>query len=475
MNTRLQCEIQQALERAHSRGAEAVIAALIEAAATPQDRIEILDVLRTNNLDTPEALYYQFADRYAESLSRQEEAAKKLEIQGKLQDQQKIIAEMLARDGASLADLAKPLADIERLQDDIGRIRDNSRGRILIPATKQEIVQEIKDKPEALKTSYKLGQDEKETLSFQTGAFSIVAAPTGHGKTTLLINLLLDLARQYPTKRHWLFSYEEGRAAIVVKTLNAYCNQDYSLNNKRTIESYYKGDSSFFAMYHDNDNRRMANRLPHFQEKEREFWDLLQNGTINIIAADYPAEELGRVIAEIAGPDTGFVGIDYIQLLSRANRDDYSTRAEELKRICLDLKDLAVEKGLAIVAAAQFNRQVQFPNMMESQGLADASDIEKAANKVIGVWNGDKQPKMKNGEADAFMKGRGIKEGTMYLEVLKARDERSGDYATYEYNGNRGFIGKSLKPEQRTQQATSEKISRADNKAGTGLTRKDLL
>jgi hypothetical protein len=55
---------------------------------------------------------------------------------------------------------------------------------------------------------------------------------------------------------------------------------------------------------------------------------------------------------------------------------------------------------------------------------------------------------MKNGEADAFMKGRGINEGTMYLEVLKARDERSGDYATYEYNGNRGFIGKAIPKQQ---------------------------
>ena len=150
-----------------------------------------------------------------------------------------------------------------------------------------------------------------------------------------------------------------------------------------------------------------------------------RKGIINIIAADHSAEEL-QASHRDAGPDTGFIGIDYIQLLSRENRDTYASRAEELKRICLDLKDLAVDKGIAIVAAAQFNRQVQFPNMMESQGLADASDIEKAANKVIGLWNGDKQPKLENKEAKAFMTARGIKEGTMYLEVLKARDERSG-------------------------------------------------
>lgn len=443
MNTRLQNEIQQALDRGPSLEAEATIHALIEAGTTPEHKEEILDVFRTNNLEKPEALFYQFAEAYTEALHRQEEIAKTLEIKDRLGKQQEIIGEAITKEGVNLAALAKPLEDLASLQEEIGRLQDSTRGRILIPTTKAEVVQEIKNKPDALKTGYTLGADQ---LSFQTGAFSIIAAPTGHGKTTLLISLLLDMAQQYPNKRHWLFSYEEGRAAITIKALNAYCNHDYSTNNRRTLESYYKGDPSFFGNY--NDGGKIGKRLPHFLDKEKEFWLLVEKGIINIIAADHSAEELQRTIAEISGPDTGFIGIDYIQLLSRENRDTYASRAEELKRICLDLKDLAVDKGIAIVAAAQFNRQVQFPNMMESQGLADASDIEKAANKVIGLWNGDKQPKLENKEAKAFMTARGIKEGTMYLEVLKARDERSGDHATYEYDGNRGFIGKEPQTQQ---------------------------
>lgn len=443
MNIKLQNEIQQALDRAKNPTDEATIQALIEAGTTPEHKEEILDVFRTNNLEKPEALFYQFAEAYTEALHRQEEIAKTLEIKDRLGKQQEIIGEAITKEGVNLAALAKPLEDLASLQEEIGRLQDSTRGRILIPTTKAEVVQEIKNKPDALKTGYTLGADQ---LSFQTGAFSIIAAPTGHGKTTLLISLLLDMAQQHPDKRHWLFSYEEGRAAITIKALNAYCNHDYSTNNRRTLESYYKGDPSFFGNY--NDGGKIGKRLPHFLDKEKEFWLLVEKGIINIIAADHSAEELQRTIAEISGPDTGFIGIDYIQLLSRENRDTYASRAEELKRICLDLKDLAVDKGIAIVAAAQFNRQVQFPNMMESQGLADASDIEKAANKVIGLWNGDKQPKLENKEAKTFMTARGIKEGTMYLEVLKARDERSGDHATYEYDGNRGFIGKEPQTQQ---------------------------
>ena len=163
--------------------AEATIQALIEAGTTPEHKEEILDVFRTNNLEKPEALFYQFAEAYTEALHRQEEIAKTLEIKDRLGKQQEIIGEAITKDGVNLAALAKPLEDLASLQEEIGRLQDSTRGRILIPTTKAEVVQEIKNKPPALETGYTLGADQ---LSFQTGAFSIIAAPTGHGKTTLL-------------------------------------------------------------------------------------------------------------------------------------------------------------------------------------------------------------------------------------------------------------------------------------------------
>lgn len=431
MNHRLQDALQQEMDKRRNADTEETLQALVNAGVTVQDKAEILQVLQDNGHENALQLYYRFCERQAQTLHQQEGIAKQLAIQELLNKVKDIATEAGSKDGVTFADLSKPIQDIADKLAEIGRIQDNSRGSILIPPSKAEIVEEIKNKPEALVTGYELG---KEKLSFQTGGFTIIAAPTGHGKTTMLMNVMLDLAKRYPDKRHWFFSYEEGRAAIAIKTLNAYCNNDYSTNNKRTIESYYKGDPSFFAI---------GTRLADFEDKAKRFWGLVEKGTINIIATDHPADELVKVIREIAYDKTGFIGIDYIQLLSRTDSSRYASRADELKRICLDLKDIAVEKGLAIVAAGQFNRQVLAPWLMEAQGLADASDIEKAANKVIGVWNGDKQPKTQVKD-DSFMRERGIKEGTMYLEVLKARDERSGDYAIYEYNGNRGHIGERI-------------------------------
>lgn len=446
MNNKLMTALQQELDKQKGTDEAELLQAFIRAGATDRDKTEILEVLKDNGHPEPLLLYYRFCEHQTEATLKAVAEYNKLAIQGLLNKVKDIATEAGSKDGVTLADLSKPIQDIADLQAEIGRIQDNSRGSILIPPSKAEIVEEIKNKPEALVTGYELGKD-KEKLSFQTGGFTVIAAPTGHGKTTMLINVMLDIAKRYPGKRHWFFSYEEGRAAIAIKTLNAYCNNEYSTNNKRTIESYYKGDSSYFinSKYHDDTTKQTATRLGDFQRKEQLFWQLVENGTINIIATDHPADELVQVIREIANAEgnTGFVGIDYIQLLSRSDSSRYASRADELKRICLDLKDVAVEKGLAIVAAGQFNRQVLAPWLMEAQGLADASDIEKAANKVIGVWNGDKQPKTQD-KNNAFMSERGIKEGTMYLEVLKARDERSGDYAVYEYNGNRGHVGERV-------------------------------
>jgi KaiC/GvpD/RAD55 family RecA-like ATPase len=49
------------------------------------------------------------------------------------------------------------------------------------------------------------------------GALSIVSGRPGHGKTSLLLNLLLSLLSQYPDQRFYLFSYEEARTWLALK------------------------------------------------------------------------------------------------------------------------------------------------------------------------------------------------------------------------------------------------------------------
>ena len=433
MDTALLKAIQASWDQTGKATMDDVVTALIDAGATPVQHEEIFDFIHKNAAPlelgmSPEAIFYEYQDSYHRMLRAQDERRRLTQVSAKMDHVRSILESIRSNEGASVADLKTPIGDLNETISEIADIVAPPRidfAELIAPDTKAAVVARIKEKPEALKTSYEL---DGENLLFQTGALSVIAAPTGHGKTAFLLNLLLDAASRYPNLRHWLFSYEESSASVIIKALSVHCKESYSVSNRRTLESYYrKGTDEFFA----------ANGLTDFKKKEPTFWEMVKSGIINVVQADYATQDLIQAIREVANHGAGFIGIDYLQLLYPEARDRFTARQEELKRICLDLKDAAIETGLPIVAAAQFNREVRYPGAMEPQRLADASDIEKAANLVVGLWNGDKRPG-KEGEKD--VKKRNIVPGTMYLEVLKSRDGKSNVSALYPWDGNRGVV-----------------------------------
>ena len=401
---------------------------------------------------SPESLWWDYCKVKQDRESQQKEKARLLSVDQDIESIKSILNDYKQNKNVlTTTALVDPIADLGKLTEKLSSTVKPSKvdsQQLLTPTTKESFIERIKSKPPALKTSYMIDGD---NLRFQTGALSIVAAPTGHGKTTFLINLLLDAVNLNPNKRHWLFSYEEDETAILIKALNTFCNYRYTANNKRTIESGYRGDNSYFG-----------DSFSDFKVKEKQFWKLVDQGAINIVQADYSTEELMKAIKTVSGDNAGFVGIDYLQMLYTDNKDRYTTRQEELKRVCLDLKDLAIDTGLAIVSAGQFNRQVTSPGAMESQRIADASDIEKASNQVIGLWNGDKKPLIE----DKLI----INDNEMYLKVLKSRDGKSDIDAKYSWDGNKGVIGFEPIGNQSAQDKTPE-MFKDDKKQRANLLR----
>jgi replicative DNA helicase len=305
----------------------------------------------------------------------------------------------------------------------------------LLATVKESDIQEsIKQQPESLNSGYKIGADE---LLFPSGALSILAAPTSHGKTALLLNVLLNAAGQYQGKNFYLFSYEESREAVIIRALNNYADMELSKNNRRTIRSHYRGDDTYFT----------GKSAPAgFLTKKSAFYaDLIETGRVNIHYADYTAPELLEAIRYLKGHgNAGAVFIDYMQLLKKPGAG-YS-RQEELKEICLDLKDIAIETGLPIILAAQFNREVTSPLKLFLQNIGEAGDIERAANLVLGIWNGNFKPeigkdaKEKDIAALGFSKDTLLYEGKLYIKVLKNRDGEAGTSGFLDFEGNTGTV-----------------------------------
>jgi DNA primase catalytic core len=316
---------------------------------------------------------------------------------------------------------------------------DGSYSSLLKPITENEVADKLRNKPDSIDTGYVLKKDkDEEKLLLPSGAITILAAPTNHGKTTLLINLALNVSQRADQKPAYLFSYEEDREAILLKTLNTYANIELSANNRRSIISYFKtGETGYFARGTEETFKN---------KKDSFFKDLVDTGKLSIHYTDYTVEDLVGAIKYLKSQDAiGSVFVDYMQLLKVKNYRGNS-RVEELKEICLKLKDCAVETGLPIVLGAQFNREVINTDKIHATNIGEAGDIERIANLIIGFWNRTK-PELNNKDEDL---GR-VLFPKIFATVLKSRDSATGAKADFLFDGNTGKIENGNKNEPESQ------------------------
>ncbi len=302
---------------------------------------------------------------------------------------------------------------------------------LLLPVKEEEIRERQANKPESIRSGYTIGGEE---LLLPSGAISIFTAPTSHGKTTLLVNTALNVAKDYKDKEVYLFSYEEDRDSILMNSFNTYLDEDISQNNRRTINSYFTTGSTEYVR---------APALDYFLAKKDEFFkDLIEPKRLNIHYSSYDSDTLIEAIRYLhkhANP--GAIFIDYIQLLNlpQGKYKTYS-RQEEIKEVCIALKDLAVETGLPIILGAQFNRTVVNHLQLHATKIGEAGDIERIANLIVGFWNNGFKIEGTEGEKAEIIK-RGINEpGTIYAEILKNRGGRVGLEEVLDFNGSRAKI-----------------------------------
>ena len=286
-------------------------------------------------------------------------------------------------------------------------------------------------------------------IMLEGGGLTGVAAPTNHGKTIMLINMLLNVVDRYQDKKFVFFTYEEKSNAILQYILNAYINEPLNngaLTNRSVIRRYFKSkgeDVDFIKL----------DLIDKFKQKVKEFFSTYIDTSRMIVKyVDYNSYELCTAIEYMQKniENLGGVFIDYFQLLKlpQGKYKSYSSRQEELKQICISLKDVAVETGLPLILAAQFNREVTNLERLHPTNISEAGDIERIMHTLVGLWNMNKKPVQKTltkPEEDRIrekLQSRGITNGdnTIYVELLKSRTEPTGVYDFLEFNGNTGRI-----------------------------------
>lgn len=301
----------------------------------------------------------------------------------------------------------------------------------VIPPKEAEMAERLSKRLPSLASGYTI--DEEEIL-LPSGALSIFAAPTSHGKTSLLINLALNVAQSNPEKQTYFFSYEEDADSITINTLNTYLDTPLSANNRRSIREFYATGSTDFIRKEQIDF--------FLQGKDAFFNNLIAPGRLSIHYTNYDADTLGEAILYLhKNHNPGAVFIDYFQLLnlSQGKYKTYS-RQEELKQVCINLKNIAVETGLPIILGAQFNREVINQLRLHPTNIGEAGDIERIANLIVGLWNNNMPTLAKEGEANEINRKGLHYPNTIYAKILKNRAGRVGMEGAFGYNGNTGKI-----------------------------------
>ncbi len=259
---------------------------------------------------------------------------------------------------------------------------------VIRPYTLQDLTRDIEYTQPGLQTGY---EDLDKLVTIPQEAITIIAGRPSHGKTTMLLNLLIRMANKYPDKTFLYFSYEETRKQLGVKLLNILSHEVINeAQNLVSLEGYLRGG-------HISRDR--------IEEGKRQLEELTSGGRVWLIDEPLFVDNLEAVITDMANRyPIGAVFIDYIQKVRIKGK--YGTRQLEVAAISAKLLDLAKEVSIPIILGAQFGRKDSKPATLKLDNLREAGDIEQDANLVIGLWNEsmaiaeDKHQKVKDREVD---------------------------------------------------------------------------
>lgn len=315
--------------------------------------------------------------------------------------------------------------------------------------TREDIVRRAKETPNRLYSGYTVETKEGEPhkIMLPNGALTVVAGATGHGKSTLLYNMALNIVEATDKRVHF-FTLEEHSDELIKKTLISYINRrlkiSFARNCEEAIEQYYK---------YGNETLINSEHRARFKELEAEFYsNFIENEKLKFDFSSYDCETLVQAIYSLKdNTNIGAIFIDYIQIINLRESKN-SSRQMEVKAIMQQLKDVSVNTALPIVVGSQFNRYVKNHLELVNTNLGEAGDIERGAHLILAIWNNN-DPNKKISEAEstnyrAEISSKGYDlPNTLYLKTLKNRGGRVDIAGLLSWNGNTKVV-ESLKGEE---------------------------
>lgn len=234
---------------------------------------------------------------------------------------------------------------------------------------------------------------DRVTSGWQKTDLIILAARPAVGKTAFTLNLAMNAAIRY-NKPVAFFSLEMGAGQVVKRMLSAVTEVSMEAITKGRMQEH-----EFIQM-----TQRMARlaSAPIFLDDQ---------AALNIFELRAKARRLKQK------HDIQLIIIDYLQLM-QANIDKGGNREQEISKISRDMKALAKELDIPIIALSQLNRSVE--NRKESKvpqlsDLRESGAIEQDADMVIFLYRPEYHGIMNDEMGNSV-------EGETHLHIAKHRN-----------------------------------------------------
>jgi len=276
----------------------------------------------------------------------------------------------------------------------------------------KELEADIINTPEGLKTGF---NELDQIISIPQEAITIIGARPSHGKTTFLMNLLLNMLKKYENKAFLFFSYEETRKKIALKLLTILSGVMIDrYQNIIQFENYIRGKHIINPKIES-----AKGTLDNFKENERLF----------IIDDHCYIDDLCNRITYFKDRyPIGAVFIDYIQKIRIKGK--YQSRQVEIANISEQILETSLKLQLPIILGAQLGRDKTKPEKAKVtiDNLRESGDIEQDANLVIGLYN---EAMDKAEDAETSLKDSVV---ALKLTILKNRDGIVNEKVCLEFN-----------------------------------------
>lgn len=377
--------------------------------------IDLLTVVE--ELKTREELDLVGGPYYITKLTNSVVSSAHIEIHSKIILQKFIQRELIRVSNEIISEAFEDSTDVFDLLDlsesklfEIGnnylRSETASIGNVLVDAMKRiDELRERQDEITGVPTGYP--RLDQITYGWQPGDLIILAARPSVGKTAFALNLARN-ASLHPTKPTAVavFSLEMSASQLVQRILSA--------ESEVKLEKIARGTLQDYEM-----NQLHSKGV-----------SVLSKAAIHI--DDTPALNIFELRAKcrrlVNKHNVGLVLIDYLQLMSGSGENRNTNREQEISRISRDLKGLAKELKIPIVALSQLSREVEKRKdksfVPQLSDLRESGAIEQDADIVMFLY----RPEYHDVKQD---ENGGSTEGKSYLKIAK---HRNGQLDTVEFS-----------------------------------------